>query len=57
MKRSLTFLGVAAALAVMWWIGFVHGQEEQPKKKEPIFVPADEAEFKEVVPSVSKAAL
>lgn len=57
MKRLLAFLEVAAALAVMWPIGFVHGQEEQPKKKEPIFVPADEAEFKEVVPSVSKAAL
>ena len=57
MKRSFTFLGVAVVLAFTWSIGFVHGQEEQPEKKEPIFVPADEAEFKEVVPGVSKAVL
>ena len=57
MKRSLTFLVLAAALAFMWSIGFVHGQQEQPKKKELIFIPAEEAEFKEVVPGVSKAVL
>ncbi len=57
MKRLLTFLGVAVALAITWSIGFVHGQEEQPKKKELIFVHADEVKFKEMVPGVSKAVL
>jgi mannose-6-phosphate isomerase-like protein (cupin superfamily) len=57
MNRSLTLVGVAAVLAVTCSIGFVHGQEQQPKKKELIFVPADKAKFKEVVPGVSKAIL
>ena len=54
MKR-LTVLGMAA-LAVTW-IGFVQGQEKQPKPKPVTFVSADEAKFKEVVPGVSKALL
>ena len=57
MKRSLTVLGVAAALAIVWSIGFAQGQEKQANKKELIFVSADEAKFKEVVPGVSKAVL
>jgi hypothetical protein len=57
MKRSLIALGVAVVLAVTWSVGFVPGQEEQPGKKEPIYVSADEAKFKEVVPGVSKAVL
>ena len=57
MKRRLTVLGLAAALAVTWSIGLVRGQGKQPKKKELIFVPGDEAKFKEVVPGVSKAVL
>ena len=57
MKRRLTVLGMAAALAVTWSIGLVRGQGKQPKKKELIFVPGGEAKFKEVVPGVSKAVV
>jgi mannose-6-phosphate isomerase-like protein (cupin superfamily) len=57
MKRTLTVWGVAAALAVTCTIGFAQGQQQQPKKKALIFVPADKAIFKEVVPGVSKAIL
>jgi mannose-6-phosphate isomerase-like protein (cupin superfamily) len=56
MKKTLTFLGIAAALAVTCTIGFTQGQQQQPKKA-LIFVPADKATFKEVVPGVSKAVL
>jgi quercetin dioxygenase-like cupin family protein len=58
MKRTLTsFLGVAVGLAVACTIGFAQGQQQQPKKKALIFVPADKATFKEVVRGVSKAVL
>ena len=57
MKKSLTSLGVAAALAVTWWIGFVQSQDKQPKSKPVIFVSSDTAKFKEVMPGVSKALL
>jgi mannose-6-phosphate isomerase-like protein (cupin superfamily) len=57
MKRALTLLGVAVALAATWSIGLVQGQQQQLKKKELIFVSADEAKFREVVPGVSKAVL
>jgi mannose-6-phosphate isomerase-like protein (cupin superfamily) len=35
----------------------VQGQKKQPKKKEMILVSTDKANFKEVVPGVSKAVL
>ncbi|GBC78524.1 hypothetical protein HRbin08_02020 [bacterium HR08] len=57
MKRTLTVLGVAAALAITCTIGVAQGQQQQPKKKELVFVPAHKATFKEVVPGVSKAVL
>ena len=57
MKSTLTALGVAAALAITCTIGFAQGKQQQPKKKELIFVPADKAIFKDVVPGVSKAVL
>lgn len=57
MKRSLTVLGVAIALAVSWWIGFAQGQAKPTKTKPVIFVSADEAKFKEVVKGVSRAVL
>ena len=58
MKRTLTsFLGVALGLAVACTIGFAQSQQQQPKKKALIFVPADKATFKEVVRGVSKAVL
>ena len=37
--------------------GLKRGQERQPKKKELIYVSADRAEFKEMIPGVSKAVL
>jgi mannose-6-phosphate isomerase-like protein (cupin superfamily) len=57
MKRTLTVLGVAAALAVTCTIGFAQGQQQQTQKKALIFVPADKATFKEAVPGVSKAVV
>lgn len=57
MKRLLMVSGMAATLAVTCAMGFVWGQEKQPTKKELIFVSADEAKFKDVLPGVSKAIL
>ena len=57
MKKTLTVVGLAAALAVICAIGVAQGQQRQPEKKALIFVAADEAKFKEVVPGVSKAVL
>ena len=37
--------------------GLKRGQEKQPKKKELVFVSADRADFKEMIPGVSKAVL
>jgi hypothetical protein len=53
--KGLAVLGMAAVAVT--WIGFVQGQEKQPKPKPVTFVSADEAKFKEVVPGVSKALL
>jgi len=57
MHKTLTVVGVAAALAITCAIGFAQGQQRQPKKKALIFMPADQATFKDVVPGVSKAVL
>jgi len=57
MKRLLMVSGMAATLVVTCSMGFVWGQKKQPTKKELIFVSADEAKFKDVVPGVSKAIL
>ena len=57
MQRTLTVLGVAAAVVVTCTIGLAQGQQRQAKKKALIFVPADKATFKEMVPGVSKAVL
>jgi quercetin dioxygenase-like cupin family protein len=57
MKRTVTVLVVAAVLAVTYTIGLAQGQQQQPKEKPLIFVPADKATFKEVAPGVSKAVL
>ena len=57
MKKTLTVVGLAAALAVICAIGVAQGQQRQPEKKALIFVPADRATFKEGVPGVSKAVL
>ena len=37
--------------------GVKRGQEKQPKKKELVFVSADRADFKEMIPGISKAVL
>jgi mannose-6-phosphate isomerase-like protein (cupin superfamily) len=37
--------------------GLKRGQEKQPKKKELVFVSADRADFKEMIPGISKAVL
>jgi len=57
MKRSWIVLGVAAAMAITWSLGVVQGQQQQGKKNELIYVSAENAAFKEVVPGVSKAVL
>ena len=57
MKKSLTVLGVALALTVTWWIESVRSQEKQAKTKPVIFGSADEAQFKEAMPGVSRAVL
>jgi quercetin dioxygenase-like cupin family protein len=57
MKKPLTVLGVALALTVAWWIGSVRSQEKQAKTKPVIFGSADEAQFKEAMPGVSRAVL
>ena len=57
MKRTLTVMGVAAALAVTCAIGFAQGEQRQPEKKALIFVAADKATFKDVAPGVSKAVV
>lgn len=57
MKTTLTVLGIAAALALTGGIGLGQGQQSRSKKNPVIFVPADKANFKEVIPGVSKAVL
>jgi quercetin dioxygenase-like cupin family protein len=57
MKKSLTVFGVAAVLAVAWWIGSAQTAEKQAKGKPVIFATADEAKYNEVVPGVSRAVL
>ena len=57
MQRTLMVVGVAVAFAMTCAIGFAQGQQRQPTKKALLFVPADRATFKEVVPGVSKAVL
>jgi quercetin dioxygenase-like cupin family protein len=57
MKRTLTVVGVAAALAVTCAIGFAQGEQRQPEKKPLIFVAADKASFKDEGSGVSKAVI
>ena len=57
MKKTLTVVGLVAALAVTCAIGFAQGEQRQPGKKALIFVPADKATFKDVTPGVSKAVV
>ena len=57
MKKTLTVVGLAAALAVICAIGVAQGQQRQPEKKALIFVPADKATFKDMTPGVSKAVV
>jgi mannose-6-phosphate isomerase-like protein (cupin superfamily) len=57
MKRSLTVLGVAVALAATCWIGSAQSQDKQAKTKPVIFGSADDAQFNEAIPGVSRAVL
>jgi len=56
MKKSLTGFVVAVALAVAW-IGAALSAEKQAKNKPATFATADEANYKEVVPGVTRAVL
>ncbi|MCI0412189.1 DUF4437 domain-containing protein [bacterium] len=55
MKKLLLVLTITAALALTWSIGFVQGQGME--KEKVIFANSDSANFKEVVPGVSKSLL
>ena len=53
MRKSLVVLAFAAALAAVWFIAPLEGQGS----KKVIFKTADSADFKEMIPGVSRAAL
>ena len=55
--KKLSTLGVAAALAVTWSLGLAQDKAKQGTTKEVVFVSSEKADFKEVVPGISKAAL
>ena len=57
MKKSLTMLGLAAAIAIAGPVGIAHGKAEAGKKKEVIYVSSDNASFTEIRPGVTMAAL
>ena len=57
MKKSLTVLGVAVALAGAWWIGSAQSADKEVKTKPATFATADEVQYKEVVPGVTRAVL
>ena len=50
MKRSLAILGVAAALAITWSMGYVQGEGKQTEEKKLIFASADDVKFTEIRP-------
>src|SRR5712691_4351242 len=57
MQRALMVVGVAVALTLTWSVGSGQGQAKSPKKQDLIFVSAEDAKFKDVVPGVAKAVL
>ena len=57
MQRALMVVGVAVALALTWSVGSVQVQAKSPKKQDLLFVSADDAKFKDVIPGVAKAVL
>jgi quercetin dioxygenase-like cupin family protein len=56
MKKSLMVLGMSIALAVAWF-GFAQTAEKETKTKPATFATADEANYKEVVPGVTRTVL
>lgn len=54
MKKTLTVLGLAAALSTAWALGTAPGLQA---KNQLLFTSADKATFKDVVPGISKAVL
>ena len=57
MKQYLTVIAVAVALTVAWWFESVHSAVKQAKTKPVILTTPDEANYKEVVPGVTRAVL
>jgi quercetin dioxygenase-like cupin family protein len=57
MKKYLTVIAVAVALTVAWRFESVHSAEKQAKTKPVMFTTPDEANYKEVVPGVTRAVL
>ncbi len=55
MKKTLSVLGIAVVLAVVYTIGF--GQSKQPKAKKVTFASADQLTYKDVAPGASMAAV
>jgi quercetin dioxygenase-like cupin family protein len=57
MQRALMVVGVAMVLTLTWAVGSGQVQAKASKKKDLIFVSAEDAKFKDVVPGVAKAVL
>jgi len=57
MQRALMVVGVAVLLTLTWAVGSGQVQGKASKKKDLIFVAAEDAKFKDVVPGVAKAVL
>jgi len=57
MQRALMVVGVAVLLTLTWAVGSGQVQAKASKKKDLIFVSAEDAKFKDVIPGVAKAVL
>jgi hypothetical protein len=57
MKKLLIVSGVAAAVVIVGSMGIAHSETKSAKKKELIYVSAEQATFKERVRGVSMSVL
>jgi quercetin dioxygenase-like cupin family protein len=57
MKQYLTVIAVVVALTVAWWFESVDSAVKQAKTKPVILTTPDEANYKELVPGVTRAVL
>ena len=57
MKKLLIVMGVAAAISIPGLVGIAQSQTELGKKKDVIYVSAEQATFTEIRPGVTMAAL